>query len=200
MRHVRTLLCLSLLVFIPATAAPTISVTPSSIDTLEVNPVRVDVTNIVGATIVLRLRVDVDGDGVADPEDYLIWSDVVDDDATEWSPNMLADEDADPGEVTVRPRLFTPLKYPNAVGNYLWEVEDAAAASPFDRVAFGVTQTTGAQSVSGTVSDGGLPVGGALVLLLPINEDCDAREYTAFTDAAGNYSLELAAGDRKSVV
>jgi len=63
-----------------------------------------------------------------------------------------------------------------------------------DRVAFSVTQTTGAQSVSGTVSDGVLPVGGALVVLLPINEDCDAREYTAFTDAAGNYSLELAAG------
>ena len=182
-----------LLATLPAVATPTASVIPSSIDSMTTGEVLVSASGLGGTEMRLTLWADVDGDGIVDAEDYAVWRDIVPDNVAEWSPVMAADEDPTPGAIAISARAFTVFNYPYTVGAYVWEVEDPSDGS-FDRVPFAVTQTVGAQSVSGYVDDGfGSPAAGAIVVLVPAQEECDALEYSVMADANGDWWIELPA-------
>jgi len=179
-----------------AIAASSLSVSPTAIPIDEPGEVQLDVAGLLGAEVVLRLYVDIDGDGTIDPEDQPIWTDVITDNLAEWSPNMFSDSDPVTGAVTVDLRLFGPVGFPYSAGNFIWEAEDSFDGST-GLASFTVTQPSQSQSVSGTVINAAtlLPEPGALVLLEPF---CDGGEetkhfYSTFADENGAYTIALPA-------
>ena len=64
---------------------------PASIVREHPGTVQVTATGVQGANITLRLYVDVDGDGIKDPEDAMVWVDVIEDNVAELSPNPRHD-------------------------------------------------------------------------------------------------------------
>ena len=71
-----------------AVAAPILSINPATIDRAETGTVEIQVIGLHGGSPQLRLHliVDADGDGVVEPEDYPVWTTVVDDNTPAWSP------------------------------------------------------------------------------------------------------------------
>lgn len=171
-------------------ATPVLTVTPASIGENDGAPIDIRVTGLAGSTAYLRLRIDADADGVADPGEDLVFADVLRDNTPEWSPAMAADEDPAVGAIRVHERLFMPFNLPTLTGTFTWEVVDAANAS-VARKPFVVTAAPGAvQSVEGTVIDTstGLPIAGAIVVL-------DSLQFTepfTVSDASGRFVLRLA--------
>ncbi len=173
-------------------AVPTLNVTPGSIATDETDPVQLQVGALAGTQAILRLYTDADGDGVIDPEDYPIWADRIDDNVAPWSPAMFDDSAPAVGAVTVNVRAFGPFEFPYTSGDFIWQAVDSADSSSVT-FPFSVTQAAQTQSVSGTVSDGALPVPGALVLLEPFCDQGDEarRGYSALADENGAYSIQV---------
>ncbi len=189
-----SLILLTLLLAAPSFAALELSVAPSALDREAIDPVRLTATGLAGSELTLTLHVDVDADGTVDAEDWIVWSDLVPDGVTEWSPAMPVDVAAAAGTVAVDVEIFSPFGYPHMRGSYVWEARDASNGQ-VARTSFAVTALPGSQSVSGRVLEAGSaqPLAGAMLLLLPINEDCDGAFLTTVTDAAGQYEFELPA-------
>ncbi|UCF80706.1 MAG: hypothetical protein JSV08_09430, partial [Acidobacteriota bacterium] len=180
-----------------ALAVPTISVNPTSIARDYTGTVQVDIGALQGGSpeAVLRLYVDIDADGVIDVEDYVIWTDSIDDNFSEWSPNMFSDVDPVAGQITVNVRRFTSYdNYTYTVGSYIWEAEDVFDNSTAIET-FAVTQAVDAQSVSGTIIDSvsKSPIGGACVYLLPVDMACQGVRGSVLTDVAGNFTIYVPA-------
>ena len=57
-----------------AGASPTLSVAPSSAARDSTAEIRVEVGGLLGSEAILRLRADVDGDGLADPGEQVLWT------------------------------------------------------------------------------------------------------------------------------
>ena len=180
-----------------AIGAPTIGVNPPAIATTETGTVQITATGVMGTSVILRLYVDANGNGLIDPPaDYVIWTDVVADNVADWSPNMFSDTNVAVGAYTVDVRLFSPLEFPYTAGSYIWEAEDSQNAST-DTTMFSVTQTTQVQSVSGTVRDSSTTFGvpGAFVVLLPFCDGGDEadRVYSTFADENGAFTIQVPA-------
>ena len=186
----------ALLVSTVALAAPSLVVNPTTIDRENPSAVAIDVTGVVGSSIVMRLYTDADGDGAIEARDVVVWTDVVEDDIVEWSPSMVSDSEPTTGWLRFDVRMFGALEFPYTVGSFVWQAEDSFDGST-DTVAFAVTQTPQVQSVSGTVRDNStfLPIPGALVFLEPFCDGGDEamRFYSALTDEEGNYTIQVPA-------
>lgn len=142
----------------------------------------------------VELYADVDESGTVSSSDERIWSYRYDPALGASNKGMFHDEaPGDGAKILLNVRLFTPLGYPYAQGRYVFRVyQTSTPAFPADH-AFNVQATvpTG-QSVTGTVADDSVqPVGGALVVLVPLDDECDGPEYSAFTNSSGIYTIEL---------
>ncbi len=170
---------------------PVLDVDPGSIDRLSADPLMVSVTSVGGPSIQLRLRVDVNGNGAIDAGDDVIWIAEIDDNGSVWSPTMPVDLDPTVDAIAIDLRSFTPLGFPYSAGSYLWEAFSPGSGLS-DSATFSVTQAAEPQVVSGTVTDDSMtPLGGALVILTPISEDCDDLELSAFSDASGSFAIQV---------
>ncbi|MCP3978656.1 MAG: hypothetical protein GY716_04885, partial [bacterium] len=173
-------------------AAPTLNVTPTSIATTETGEVQLQVGALAGTQVILRMYADADGDGTIDADDYVVWADVIDDNATPFSPAMFEDSNAAANAVTIGARGFGVFTYPYTSGSFIWQAEDPTDSSTAT-FAFTITQAAQTQFVSGTVTDGVSPVPGAIVLLEPF---CDRGEesrqtFSTLADETGAYTIQV---------
>ena len=178
----------------PGRATPVLTVSPASIGENDGAPVDIHVTGLTGPVAYLRLRIDSNANGVADPGEDLLFVDVLRDNTPEWSPAMASDEDPAVGAIRVHERLFMPFDLPSVTGTLTWEVVDAADVS-VARTPFAVTPAPGAaQSIEGTVIDTttGRPIAGACVVLFYSRQH--AGPFTV-SDASGRFVLGLSTTD-----
>ncbi len=172
-------------------AAPAITVTPTSIQNDSLNPIQLDVSTFTGPDIIFRLYVDVDGDGIIDPEDYVLYTHIVEDNYAELSPNVFDDQNPTAGQIRINPKFFTFAHIPYSAGSYIWEVEDTFDSSTGTNT-FTITQDILLpQTVSGTVYDETMtPVPGAGVGLFPYG-DCGSSGPFTTADINGEFTLYL---------
>lgn len=178
-----------------AQAAPTLGVSPTTIDWNASGTVTLTIGGLTGTAAYVRLYADVDGNGALSAGDYIVWTDVARDNVTEWAPTMISDTNFAIGALTLSvPPLIAPFRYPHTAGKFLWQVEDSTGGAFSPAMPFTITQTTEAQSVSGQVQDmSATPVPGALVFLAPLNDEGEPDPVSCFADQNGNFTLNLPA-------
>ena len=183
----------------PAAAAPTLSVSPAAIQADYAGTVQVTAGNLGGGSpsVILRLYVDINGDGLITTtpgaSDYVVWTDLVADNAARWSLNMASDQDATARTVRVALAGFTPKRFPYTAGTYIWEAVDPNDGTTATS-AFTVAQVATGVHVSGQVTLAGSPataIPGALVLVLPFNGEAEAEGPSCMADSLGNYTLDV---------
>ena len=90
----------------------------------------VAVIGLTGSEANLRLYADVDGDGNVDPEDHVVWSTILFDNSTPWSPVMPVDSNLTPGLIVtdIHPLDAAPRFRPHRQGKALGELGTGRAA------------------------------------------------------------------------
>lgn len=178
------------------------SVSPSEIDRDYAGAVTLDVThNVTLYNVLFELFVDVDEDGTLDAgDDPLVWSYQAHDGAGSTGaafPDLAA---SDTLRIQVGARLFTPLGFPYASGHYIFRVahfHPIAWVYEYSTQPFTVLRgPQGAQGITVHAEDtGGTPIGGALAMLWPAEQDCDGPIYSGFTDVLGRAEIPFPESD-----
>ena len=79
--------------------APILDVSPASIATDYTGTVQIEVGSVSGSSTILRLHVDANANGVIDaPADRVVWTDIIEDNVADWSPNLFSDTDGAVGD------------------------------------------------------------------------------------------------------
>ncbi len=175
--------------------APVVNVSPSAIQNDSLDAIQIDVSSFTGPDIIIRLYVDIDGDGIIDPEDYISYTTVLEDNVSEWSPNIFDDQNPSLGQMRVNPKFFTFEHIPYTAGNYVWQIEDTFDSSTGTDT-FSVTQNVLLpQTVSGTVYDEFMmPVPGAIVGPIPFS-DCGRSGPFVISDTNGDFTIYITGED-----
>lgn len=178
------------------------SVSPSEIDRDYTGAVTLDVThNVTLYNVLFELFVDVDEDGTLDAgDDPLVWSYQAYDGAGSTGsafPDLAASNTL---RIQVGARLFTPLGFPYASGHYIFRVAHFhPIAWVYEYSSQPFTVLRGPQEAQGVAvhaeDTGGTPVGGALAMLWPAEEDCDGPIYSGFTNSFGDVDIPFPESD-----
>ncbi len=195
------LLCAALLKGIVSQAAVGLTLTPSTVSNTYSGPISLQITGLTnGETVLLERAIDANANGSVDAGELLVQSfRVTDGRVTSFGGvrdmNIAGDEDGTAnGQINAVIYLSAAPEFGRGASSYT--IRLSSPTSRFSSVTqpFTVTQTAYAQRITGTVTSGGAPVTNAAVaLLIPVGDDIQFIAAT-FTDSAGNYSLNAAAG------
>lgn len=171
-----------------ALAAPVIDVTPATITEMTKTNVTVTVTGVApGGTAVLEKWVDANRNGYKDSADILLGYVSVTDGVLDQNPNVPGDSDQLPNGTISTVFNYHALNSSHLPGYYLYRVVSGGLS---DDVAFQISATPTAQSISGNVAvNGGAAVPGAFVFLYHWGMDIDL--VGSIADASGNFQIYL---------
>jgi hypothetical protein len=200
----RSVLSGVLLLFLTATthASTAFNVSPASLAHDDATPVTLTITGLaLQQTVQIDRFHDANANGQVDGGELLLLSLRVTDGRVEMfggvrNEAIPGDEDgATNGQVTVYLRLNALAEGNRLVGAYVFRV--SALDSSFAPLVqpFSVTQSVQAQSVSGTATSNGSPMAGAAVVALVPEGDGENFVGGVFTDASGQFVLNLPTGD-----
>jgi hypothetical protein len=180
-------------------AQPTLSITPSVISNTYPGVITLQITGLTnGETVNVHTFLDLNANGVADPGEPLMDAFKITDNGTNGifgtvtNVNIPIDSNSATGAITTTLNFAPPLTLANIVGQQIFKVVSPTGRFSPVTATLKVTNAATAQSVSGTVFDGVIPVPNAVVVAL-LEPNTDYAGATV-ADNTGHYSLNLNPG------
>jgi len=180
-------------------AQPTLSVTPSVVSNTYAGAITLQIGGLTnGETVNVHTFLDLDANGVVDPGEPLMDAFKITDNGTNGvfgtvtNVNIPIDGNSATGAITTSFNFAPPLALANIVGQQIYRVVSPTGRFSPVTATLKVTNASTAQSVSGIVLNGAIPLPNAMVVaLLQPNSDYAGA---AVADNTGHYSLNLNPG------